>query len=179
MDGTTGPQFEIDELYRTLNPGNHAEAASVILKLWGETCDVDCLYCFEKRKEAPGGAVITAEQVRDLHRLFLGRPLAIELHGGEPLTAGREHVAEVLRELAVQPNVVRVALQTNGVLLDAEWLDLFDELCLALRIGISLDGDAEATPGASVTTGARSIRGSPLPSDCRPTEAGRPGWSAR
>ena len=35
---------------------------SVILKLRGETCDIDCLYCYEKRKEAPGGARITAEQ---------------------------------------------------------------------------------------------------------------------
>ncbi|MFE2728830.1 radical SAM protein [Kitasatospora sp. NPDC059327] len=143
MDGTTSPQVEIHELYRSLDTEDRTEAVSVILKLRGETCDVDCLYCFEKRKEAPGGATVTADQVRDLGRLFRGRPVAIELHGGEPLTVGRERMAAVLRELAAQPNVVRVSLQTNGVLLDAEWLDLFDELCPGLRIGISLDGDAK------------------------------------
>ncbi|MFI9588571.1 radical SAM protein [Streptomyces sp. NPDC052236] len=133
----------IAQLYRGLDAEDTASAVSVILKLRGETCDIDCLYCYEKRKETPGGARIDAGQVRRLAELFQGRPLAVELHGGEPLTAGHDHVAEVLCELAAQPNVVRVSLQTNGVLLDAEWLDLFDDLYPGLDIGISLDGDAE------------------------------------
>jgi uncharacterized protein len=115
---------------------------SVILKLRGETCDIDCVYCYEKRKQAPGGARVTAEQVDELAGLFPGRPMAVELHGGEPLTAGRDQVRAVLSALARNPRVVRVALQTNGVLLDDAWLDLFDELCPQLQIGISLDGDA-------------------------------------
>ncbi|MDH6223675.1 radical SAM protein [Streptomyces sp. MJP52] len=135
----------IQSLYRSLEPGAADTAVSVILKLRGETCDIDCLYCYEKRKEAPGGARIDAGQVRRLTELFRGRPIAVELHGGEPLTAGRDHMAEVLVELAAQPTVVRVSLQTNGVLLDDEWLDLFDELCPDLQIGISLDGDAEGS----------------------------------
>ncbi|GED88615.1 hypothetical protein ACFC08_38920 [Streptomyces sp. NPDC056112] len=40
------------------------------------------------------------------------------------------------------PTVVRVSLQTNGVLLDEQWLNLFDSLYPRLQIGISLDGDA-------------------------------------
>lgn len=145
MNRTTdqhGP-IEIEQLYRGLDAEDATSAVSVILKLRGETCDIDCLYCYEKRKEAPGGARIDAGQVRRLAELFAGRPLAVELHGGEPLTAGREHVAEVLRELAAQPSVVRVSMQTNGVLLDAEWLDLFDAEYPGLQIGISLDGDAK------------------------------------
>lgn len=134
--------IEIEQLYRGLDAEDATSAVSVILKLRGETCDIDCLYCYEKRKEAPGGARIDAGQVRQLAELFPGRPLAVELHGGEPLTAGREHVTEVLRELAAQPTVVRVSMQTNGVLLDEEWLDLFDALYPGLQIGISLDGDA-------------------------------------
>ncbi|WP_432144270.1 radical SAM protein [Streptomyces sp. bgisy084] len=132
----------IAQMYRGLDAEDTDSAVSVILKLRGETCDIDCLYCYEKRKEAPGGARIDAGQVRRLAELFQGRPLAVELHGGEPLTAGRDHVAEVLRELAGQPRVVRVSMQTNGVLLDEQWLDLFDALYPGLEIGISLDGDA-------------------------------------
>ncbi len=116
---------------------------SVILKLRGETCDIDCLYCYEKRKEVPGGARIGVEQVRRLTELFRGRPLAVELHGGEPLTAGRQHLGEVLAELAAQPAVIRVSLQTNGMQLDESWLDLFDSVYPDLHIGISLDGDPE------------------------------------
>ncbi|WP_372405619.1 radical SAM protein [Streptomyces luteireticuli] len=133
---------KFDHMYRSLDPGDTRHAVSVIMKLRGETCDIDCLYCYEKRKEAPGGARIGPGQVRDLARIFHGRPLAVELHGGEPLTVGRERMAEILAELARQPSVRRVTLQTNGVLLDAAWLDLFDAHCPDLRIGISLDGDA-------------------------------------
>ncbi|MEU1476125.1 radical SAM protein [Streptomyces sp. NPDC005760] len=132
----------IAQLYRGLATEDTASAVSVILKLRGDTCDIDCLYCYEKRKEAPGGARIDAGQVHQLAELFRGRPLAVELHGGEPLTAGRDHIADILRELAALPNVVRVSLQTNGVLLDERWLDLFDALYPRLQIGISLDGDA-------------------------------------
>ncbi|MFE7269406.1 radical SAM protein [Streptomyces sp. NPDC057623] len=141
MHRTTEQHDPIADIYRGLETEDTSSAVSVILKLRGETCDIDCLYCYEKRKEAPGGARIDASQVRQLAELFQGRPLAVELHGGEPLTAGRDHVADVLRELAAQPSVIRVSLQTNGVLLDDEWLDLFDALYPRLKIGISLDGD--------------------------------------
>lgn len=135
--------ISIAHLYSSLDEEDTKSAVSVILKLRGETCDIDCLYCYEKRKQAPGGARIDAAQVRQLAELFRGRPLAVELHGGEPLTAGREHVEGVLRELAAQPSVVRVSMQTNGVLLDERWLELFDEVYPSLQIGISLDGDAQ------------------------------------
>ncbi|MET7761132.1 radical SAM protein [Streptomyces sp. NPDC005393] len=131
-----------DSLYARLDATGAETAVSVILKLRGETCDIDCLYCYEKRKESPGGARITAAQANRLGSLFAGRPLSIELHGGEPLTAGRQHVAAILDALSDQPNVIRVSMQTNGLLLDEEWLDLFDEHCPELEIGLSLDGDA-------------------------------------
>ncbi|WP_063773566.1 radical SAM/SPASM domain-containing protein [Streptomyces rubellomurinus] len=143
MHRTTEQHHPIDRLYRSLQPEDTSTAVSVIVKLRGETCDIDCPHCYEKRKEVPGGARISADQIGQLARLFRGRPLAVELHGGEPLTAGRGAVAEVLRELAAQPQVVRVSMQTNGVQLDAAWLDLFDELCPQLQIGVSLDGDAQ------------------------------------
>ncbi|MFF1906388.1 radical SAM protein [Kitasatospora sp. NPDC058218] len=143
MHRTTEQHHPIDRLYRSLQPEDTSTAVSVIVKLRGETCDIDCPHCYEKRKEVPGGARISADQIGQLARLFRNRPLAVELHGGEPLTAGREAIAEVLRELAAQPQVVRVSMQTNGVQLDERWLDLFDELCPRLQIGVSLDGDAQ------------------------------------
>ncbi|MFI9273935.1 radical SAM protein [Kitasatospora sp. NPDC052896] len=143
MHRTTDQHHPIDRLYRSLEPEDTSTAVSVIVKLRGETCDIDCPHCYEKRKEVPGGARISPDQIGQLARLFRHRPLAVELHGGEPLTAGREAIAEILRELASQPQVVRVSMQTNGVQLDGQWLDLFDELCPGLQIGVSLDGDAQ------------------------------------
>ncbi|MFD4906583.1 radical SAM protein [Kitasatospora purpeofusca] len=143
MHRTTERHHGIEQLYRSLDSDDTDTAVSVIVKVRGETCDIDCLYCYEKRKEAPGGARVSAAQIGRLATLFRGRPLAVEIHGGEPLTAGKEHIAEILRELAALPQVVRVTLQTNGVLLDEDWLDLFEELCPSMQIGVSLDGDAQ------------------------------------
>ncbi|MFD4374805.1 radical SAM protein [Streptomyces sp. NPDC058486] len=143
MHSTPAGHSPIDELYRSLETDDGKAAVSVILKVRGETCDIDCLYCYEKRKEAPGGARIDAGQVHRLAEIFPGRRLAVELHGGEPLTAGRAHIAEVLHELAAEPAVVRVSMQTNGIALDDAWLDLFESAYSGLRIGVSLDGDAK------------------------------------
>ncbi len=131
------------DVWRPLEDTDHTAAVSVVLKLRGETCDVDCLYCFEKRKLAPGGAQITTQQIHRLGQIFGKRPLAIELHGGEPLTVGKDAMAAVLETLAAQPTVHRVHLQTNGVRLDAEWLDLFDAHYPGLHIGLSMDGDEQ------------------------------------
>ncbi|WP_052270227.1 radical SAM protein [Streptomyces sp. MUSC 125] len=142
MHLTHTPPTDLESLYSPLSSTGQDTAASVILKLRGETCDIDCLYCFEKRKESPGGARIGAAQVHRLGSIFSGRPLNVELHGGEPLTAGRTRIAEILDALAAQPNVIGVSLQTNGLRLDDTWLDLFDRHYPDLEIGISLDGDA-------------------------------------
>ncbi|MGW3498598.1 radical SAM protein [Streptomyces sp. NPDC001020] len=131
------------EVWLPLEDTDDTAAVSVVLKLRGETCDIDCLYCFEKRKLAPGGAQITPEQVQRLSEIFGPRPLAIELHGGEPLTVGKPAMTALLDALAAQPTVHQVHLQTNGVRLDAKWLDLFDAHYPNLHIGISMDGDEQ------------------------------------
>src|SRR5699024_5960366 len=51
---TTDEHDSITYLYSDLDEEDTKSAVSVILKLRGETCDIDCLYCYEKRKEAPG-----------------------------------------------------------------------------------------------------------------------------
>lgn len=141
MTDNASTDVEADDLYRALAADRPREAVSVILKLRGETCDIDCLYCYEKRKLTPGGRRLGPADAARIGEVFTGRPVAVELHGGEPLTAGRDHIAAVLDALAAQPNVVRVSLQTNGVRLDNDWLDLFDNHYPGLQIGISLDGD--------------------------------------
>ena len=66
------------------------------------------------------------------------------LHGGEPLLAGSEWLAEMVGSLRSQvPAQVNVAVQTNGTLLDRPMLSTLKRL--GITIGVSLDGDAEAT----------------------------------
>lgn len=67
------------------------------------------------------------------------------LHGGEPLLAGPKLITHAVRSVrdAVGPIArVDVTVQTNGVGLNAAYLDLLADL--GVRIGISIDGDAAA-----------------------------------
>lgn len=67
------------------------------------------------------------------------------LHGGEPLLAGPNHVAQCISTIrtAVREDVrIRVCVQTNGTLLNGDYLSLFHDL--GVRVGISLDGDQTA-----------------------------------
>jgi uncharacterized protein len=66
------------------------------------------------------------------------------LHGGEPLLAGAEWLAGLVGLLRAQvPSQVNVGVQTNGTLLDRPMLTVLQSL--GVRIGVSLDGDEEAT----------------------------------
>ena len=69
----------------------------------------------------------------------------IVLHGGEPLLAGPDFIAELVAEArrAVGPDtVVHGGIQTNGVRLDEGFLTLFDRL--GVSVGVSIDGDQAA-----------------------------------
>jgi uncharacterized protein len=66
------------------------------------------------------------------------------LHGGEPLLAGADWLADLVGSLRARvPARVNVAMQTNGTLLDRPMLEALKRL--EVKVGVSLDGDAEAT----------------------------------
>jgi uncharacterized protein len=71
--------------------------------------------------------------------------LSVVLHGGEPLLAGLTGVAATLKAVkeAVPPHTqLHFGIQTNGILLDERFLDLFHEY--EVRVGVSLDGGRNA-----------------------------------
>lgn len=81
-----------------------------------------------------------AEHVEN-HRLA---SVEVSLHGGEPLLAGRAAIAEVATELrACLPSTtsLRLAMQTNGVLLTEAVLDMLLEH--DIRVSVSVDGTQE------------------------------------
>lgn len=131
-----------DRPQRVRVPGS-AEPLSVILKLYGDACNIDCTYCYEKRKPYDQAQVITPELLRAFLQRCGGRPLALELHGGEPLLVGRARMEALVAELKRYPAVVRTSIQTNGTLLDDRWIDFFREHLPGLEIGVSLDGDPQ------------------------------------
>jgi uncharacterized protein len=69
----------------------------------------------------------------------------IALHGGEPLLAGPqvlEHVITAVRDAVPSSTRADLIVQTNGVLLDRAFLELFARH--RVRVGVSLDGSREA-----------------------------------
>ncbi|MFD0468122.1 FxsB family cyclophane-forming radical SAM/SPASM peptide maturase [Nonomuraea thailandensis] len=126
-----------------------------ILKIHSR-CNLACDYCYVyemadqswrrqprrmARETIDAAALRIAEHVHDNGL----SQVEVILHGGEPLLAGADHIRYAVTALraAVDPAVdVSVLLQTNGVLLDTVFLDLFD--ALDVSVGVSVDGDAES-----------------------------------
>ncbi|GLZ08570.1 radical SAM protein [Actinomadura sp. NBRC 104412] len=118
-------------------------------------CNLACDYCYmyemadqgwrrQPRRMSRPIVDMVARRIAEHARANLLPKVDVVLHGGEPLLAGVEHlryVATTLRE--AMPDVeVALSVQTNGVLLDPFFLDLFDELDIC--VGVSMDGDEEA-----------------------------------
>jgi uncharacterized protein len=117
-------------------------------------CNLACDYCYmyemadqgwrrQPRRMSRPIVDQVARRIAEHAESNLLRKVDVVLHGGEPLLAGVEHLrytATRLRE--AMPGIeVGLHVQTNGVLLDPYFLELFDEL--DVTVGVSMDGDEE------------------------------------
>ncbi|GFR26342.1 uncharacterized protein Rv2102 [Trichonephila clavata] len=69
--------------------------------------------------------------------------LLVEFHGGEPLMQKKYSFVQMCQKIQITAqqlnlNSIEFALQTNGMLIDTEWIKIFKEYNIG--IGISLDG---------------------------------------
>lgn len=123
----------------------------IILKI-AQRCNINCSYCYvyhmgddswKKRPKIVSNRVIrqTAERIKTHCENNNIYTFNIEFHGGEPLLVGLNRFREIVLILQdeLTPKIkLRFHLQTNGLLLDNQWLDFFDSINLSF--GISLDG---------------------------------------
>jgi uncharacterized protein len=116
-------------------------------------CNIDCTYCYWFRDAAvyDKPKLMSADV---LHRLLqrIEEHVAkhslvdfpIILHGGEPLLWGIENfhrIAEACEAISSRAGCdIPIAVTTNGVLIDDEWLDCFE--ARNISVAISLDGPA-------------------------------------
>ncbi|OAH13519.1 FxsB family cyclophane-forming radical SAM/SPASM peptide maturase [Streptomyces jeddahensis] len=142
-----------------------------IVKVHGR-CNLACSYCYvyagpdhtwRDRPAATPPAVLarTVDRIAEhaaAHRL---PRVSLVLHGGEPLLAGAERLADLTRGLRARlaPDcAVHAVVQTNGTLLTARRIDLLADA--GIRVGVSLDGGLARHNAARVD------------------HAGRPAWPA-
>ncbi|MFY1689859.1 FxsB family cyclophane-forming radical SAM/SPASM peptide maturase [Plantactinospora sp. WMMB782] len=138
----------------------------VLLKIHSR-CNLACDYCYVyqhvdqtwrnqpkvmSRPVVEMAAMRIAEHAQR-HGLDL---VTVIFHGGEPLLAGPDlldHAARTIRAAVPASTTVDLRIQTNGVLLDEVFLELFGKH--GIRVGISLDGPAAANDRHRVFAGGQ------------------------
>lgn len=112
-------------------------------------CNIDCKYCYLPDRQNREKMAI--DVVRTIYRRIAECPplhspsFTSCWHAGEPLVAGKKFFLDALAiaadELHDSGAVTTHSIQTNGLLIDDEWCDIFGRH--DIRIGLSLDGPKE------------------------------------
>jgi uncharacterized protein len=132
--------------------GSTPRISSLLIKPASAVCNLDCSYCFyldrdaDPYKELPARRMTldTLERLVDSY-LFYSYPNSVfAFQGGEPTLAGLpffEKLVEFQQQYGRSGQSVSNALQTNAVVIDETWCDLFRTYQWLL--GVSLDGPEE------------------------------------
>ncbi|MBR1210598.1 radical SAM protein [Bradyrhizobium sp. JYMT SZCCT0180] len=131
--------------------GFKEQPISQLLVKVASRCNIDCSYCYWFRDAAVyDKPKLMSDEVLQQLLLRIEEHVAryslvdfpIILHGGEPLLWGVENfhrIAEACEGISSRTGCdVPIAVTTNGVLIDDEWLDCFE--ARNISVAISLDG---------------------------------------
>lgn len=144
----------------------------VLIKPTGADCNLDCKYCFYLSKEAlyPGSDFRMSESVleqyiRQLLESHPGPQVPLAWQGGEPTLMGLDYFRKAVEfaERYKRPGqALQYSIQTNGVLINANWAKFFHDH--QFLVGISLDGPADLHDSFRVdksgaATHAKVVRG--------------------
>lgn len=104
------------------------------------TCNANCPSCYEReirkyRKEILDFPAMKKTLIREIGNGGTGSTI----HGGEPLLLGKKRVSEFLK--IIFENRGGSGIQTNGTLLDDEWIEIFKKY--KTTVGVSLDGPTQ------------------------------------
>lgn len=110
-------------------------------------CNLACKYCYERdyRKKALPKMAYNLKTI--LERMEEFKDLEISLHGGEALAMPKKDVVKILAKMCELKG--RSAIQTNGTLINDEYIKIFKKY--KTSVGISYDGPgtlSEFRPGS-------------------------------
>jgi len=125
---------------------------SLLIKPASAVCNLDCSYCFYLDREAdpyqslPGRRMTeeTLERLVDTWMFYSFPNSSLAFQGGEPTLAGVpffEKLCEFEKRYGRNGQNVSNSMQTNAMLLDERWCELFR--AYSWLLGVSLDGPEE------------------------------------
>lgn len=133
-------------------PGTAPRISSILIKPASAVCNLDCSYCFYLDRDLDPYADLpqrrmtteTLERLVETYLFYSYPQSTFAFQGGEPTLAGLpffEKLIEFQKRYGRDGHSVSNALQTNGVVLDDNWSQMFREY--NWLIGLSLDGPEE------------------------------------
>lgn len=159
---------------------------SLLVKPAGAACNLACSYCFYLEKahlypetRQPRMSLETAER---MIRGYFATPQPVYSfgwQGGEPTLMGVDFFREVFalqRRLAPPGASIANGFQTNGTLLDEQWIDLFREH--DVLVGLSIDGPAEMHDSSRPRAGGAAGSHAAVEEAARRLRAGRVAFNA-
>ena len=120
---------------------------TLMIKMAGTACNMHCAYCYEHFQDVRHnvGAISSAQDVINYLRDYIeAETVFILFHGGEPLLADYSEVEKCLFYIKANFSKFKVQFQTNGTLLNDEWINLFRQFEPNISLSISLDPAGEA-----------------------------------
>ncbi|MBL8510776.1 MAG: radical SAM protein [Betaproteobacteria bacterium] len=135
-------------------PDMKRKTVEVVVKVT-ERCNINCSYCYvfnkgdEGYKDHPvymSQETIAAlgDFLNDAAKSMGATEVIVVFHGGEPLMMKKrrfDQMCKTLQSKIIDVATLRFSLQTNAMLIDQEWIDIFDRY--QISIGVSLDGPRE------------------------------------
>ena len=107
-------------------------------------CNIDCSYCYLPDRDSVAKItlpVIEATIRNIIDSGLLGESLSIAWHAGEPLTVGPAFYRQAFACIDAVVGgrfPVRHSIQTNAMLIDQKWCELFSKH--DIKVGVSIDG---------------------------------------
>ncbi len=137
-------------------------AFATMLKPAGSACNLDCHYCYylDKAVQYGGREAVMSDELLELYiRQYIEAnevdTVTFCWHGGEPLLLGLDFYrrAMALQQKYADGKKIDNTLQTNGMLIDEAWCDLF--AANRFLVGVSLDGPEDLHNAFRLTKGGR------------------------
>mmetsp|Transcript_31475 Transcript_31475/g.40405 ORF Transcript_31475/g.40405 Transcript_31475/m.40405 type:complete len:400 (-) Transcript_31475:284-1483(-) len=117
-------------------------------------CNLNCSYCYLSEASRRRTNRMSIETIRETFRnLFasdmIGSRLRVSWHSGEPFVLKpayyREAIETIRDELARSKHINTIVdfdFQTNGTLINSDWISFFQDYAGSVTLGISCDGPA-------------------------------------